>query len=89
MVYVYIIKSLKDNGYYIGICKDIKKRLERHNKGGVFSTKRRKPFVLVKYEEFLSYNAARIREKEIKSFKGGNKFKNLIINTMPDHLTVG
>lgn len=78
MIYVYIIKSNKDNGYYIGITKDIRKRLDKHNKGQVNSTKNRKPFILVLTEEFDDYKSARTREIELKSYKGGNKFKELI-----------
>ncbi len=78
MVYVYVIKSNKDKGYYIGITKDIDKRLNKHNKGQVNSTKSRRPFILVHTEEFSDYKSARVREIEIKSFKGGNKFKELL-----------
>lgn len=78
MVFLYILKSLVDNGYYVGITKDLIKRLEKHNKGGVHSTKNRKPLKLIKFEEYDNYSQARSREKEIKSFKGGNKFKELI-----------
>lgn len=78
MIYVYIIKSLKDLGYYIGISQDLDKRLKKHNKGGVYSTKTRRPFKVEYFEEYNSYGEARIREKELKSYKGGFKFKKLI-----------
>ena len=78
MVFVYILKSSNDKGYYIGICKDLSKRLEKHNNGGVRSTRKRRPFMLIHSEKFDSYSLARIREKEIKSYKGGNKFKKLV-----------
>ncbi len=78
MIILYILQSLADRGYYIGICKDLDKRLERHNKGGVFSTKRRKPLKVIYTEEYLNYAEARVREKELKSFKGGNKFKEVL-----------
>lgn len=78
MVFVYILKSLVDGGYYIGISKDPYKRLARHNKGSVKSTRIRKPFKLIYYEKFNSYASARHREKIIKSYKGSNKFKELI-----------
>lgn len=78
MIFVYVLKSLKDNGYYVGICKNLDKRLERHNSGGVRSTKNRKPFKIIYTEKFSGYLSARVREKEIKSYKGGNKFKELI-----------
>ncbi len=78
MVTVYVLQSLSDNGYYIGITKEIKLRLAKHNKGGVHSTKRRAPFKLVHTEEFSDYKTAREREIEIKAYKGGNLFKSLI-----------
>lgn len=78
MVYVYILKSLRDNGFYIGICKNLKERLEKHNKGGARSTKARRPFKLLFSEEYSNYLRAREREKELKSYKGGVKFKKLI-----------
>lgn len=78
MIFVYIIQSLVDRGYYIGITKDISKRLKKHNLGQVDSTRNRKPFTLIVTEEFSSYSLARLREKEIKSYKGGVMFKKLI-----------
>ena len=77
MIYVYILKSLKDRGYYIGISKDLKSRLIKHNSGGVYSTKNRRPFKLVYAEAFSDYKDARLRETKIKSYKGGNSFKKL------------
>jgi len=80
MVNVYVLQSLKDQGYYIGISKDLNKRLEKHNRGRVHSTRNRRPFKLIYKEEFDSYMLARLREKEIKSYKGGNnKFRELIV----------
>ncbi len=78
MISVYILQSEKDNGYYIGITKDIEKRLKAHNNKEVQSTKNRAPFNVVHFEEFQNYYEARNREKEIKSYKGGNNFHKLI-----------
>ena len=78
MVFVYILKSLKDNGFYVGISKDIDSRLIKHNRGSVSSTSKRRPFQLIYNESFANYSSARLREKEIKSYKGGLKFKELI-----------
>ncbi len=49
-----------------------------HNKGKNRSTKSRKPFKLIYKETFNNYKQARNREKEIKLYKGGFKFKKLI-----------
>lgn len=77
MYFVYILKGL-NNKYYIGSTSDLNKRIARHNRGGSVWTKRYKPWVLVRKEEFESKNKAIEREKQIKSYKGGNEFKKLI-----------
>jgi putative endonuclease len=78
MVYLYILQSLVDNGFYTGITKDITQRLAKHNAGRVSSTKNRRPFKIVHVEVFEGYKTARLREIEIKSYKGGNSFKQLV-----------
>ncbi len=78
MYYVYILKSLKDEGYYIGCTKNINKRIYEHNKGKTRSLKNRRPLILVYIEKHDNVNNAYKREKEIKSYKGGNEFKKLI-----------
>ena len=76
--YVYILKSLKDNRYYIGETADVKARLDFHNSGMQRSTKNRVPFVLVHVEELIDRKGALQRERQIKAWKGGNAFKKLI-----------
>ncbi len=78
MFCVYILKSGKDGGYYIGYTSDIEKRLVWHNEGKNVSTKYRRPLKLVHSEEFLTKKDAMQRERKIKSYKGGNEFKKLI-----------
>jgi putative endonuclease len=53
-------------------------RLIRHNKGDVKSTKVGAPWRIIYVENFTSMIEARKREKQIKSWKGGNAFKNLV-----------
>ncbi|MCR6721175.1 MAG: GIY-YIG nuclease family protein [Chitinophagaceae bacterium] len=76
--YVYVLQSLKDEKYYIGYSTDVKARLEFHNSGLQRSTGHRIPFRLVHYEEYISKSEALAREKQIKSWKGGKAFKELI-----------
>lgn len=66
MYYVYILKSKFDEDLYIGSTKDLKRRLAEHNDGKVFSTKLRKPFVLIYYEAYRSEQDARKREQQLK-----------------------
>ena len=71
--YVYLLKSQKDDKYYIGQTNDIKKRLELHNSGMVISTKSRKPFVLVGYETYLTRSESMWREHQLKNHSDQKK----------------
>ena len=68
--YVYILQSEKDNKFYTGYTKDLKRRFELHQKGQVESTKDRRPLSLIYYEACLSQQDATHREKYLKSFHG-------------------
>ena len=74
LYYVYIIKSLKDNKYYIGQTSNLDKRLLVHNNGCVSSTKNRRPFIVVYKEEFNSKTEAIKKENAIKKYKNTEKF---------------
>ena len=76
--YVYILQSLKDNRFYIGQTADVTARLLYHNSGKQRSTKSRIPFVIILTEQFATRAEALQREKQIKSWKGGNAFKVLL-----------
>jgi putative endonuclease len=76
--YVYILKSMKDQKFYIGESTDVQKRLIFHNSGLQRSTRNRIPFIIVHVEAFESKSEALKREKQIKSWKGGEAFKQLI-----------
>ena len=52
--YVYILRSLKDGKNYTGYTKNLKLRLEQHNKEQVPSTKNRTPLVLIYFEACLN-----------------------------------
>jgi len=78
MYWTYILKSLKDRKYYIGYTNDIERRLEDHNRGKSQSVKHRGPFEVIFKEAHNSRIAAIKREKQIKSYKGGEAFKKLV-----------
>ena len=76
--FVYILIT-KDGKHYVGITKlSPNERLKKHNGGNVYSTKFDRPWRLIYFEECDSYQSARLREKRIKSWHGGNAFKRLI-----------
>jgi putative endonuclease len=66
MYYLYILKSLHDFGYYIGISDNVEKRVKEHNAGKTKSTKSRIPFVLAGTEDYLNKTEARKREIFLK-----------------------
>ncbi len=75
---VYILKSQLRGKHYIGYTVDIKKRLKEHNEGLNRSTKYGVPWGIVYTEDgFRTRSDAIKREREIKSWKGGIKFKLL------------
>lgn len=80
MYSVYILKSLKDGGYYIGCTTDLTTRLHRHNAGKTMSLKNRRPLMLVYSEKYENQQEAYLRERQVKSYHGGEAFKKLITN---------
>ena len=68
MYYIYVLKSKKDDKLYIGFTVNIKKRLQQHNDGKVFSTKGRIPFEIIYFEGYKSESDARKRERNLKLF---------------------
>ncbi len=78
MFYVYIIHSLKTNKYYVGSTNDVQRRLYEHSHNNTQSLKNKGPFTLILTEEYVTIQEARRREKQVKSYKGGNAFKKLI-----------
>ena len=78
MYYTYILKSLKNNSYYIGSCHDLEKRFKKHQNGYVKSTKRYVPWQIVYKEFFKTLKEARQKERKIKSWKKRKVIEKLI-----------
>ena len=73
--YTYIIEC-KDKKLYVGITKDVNKRVELHNKGRACRfTKYRKPVKLVHKEKCNNKSEARNRELEIKGYSRQKKIE--------------
>lgn len=82
--YVYVICN-NSGKFYIGQTSDLEKRLARHNsilpsKTSSF-TKSKGPWKVTHQEECKSRLEAKIREKQLKSFKGREFIKNKIAST--------
>lgn len=73
--YVYILKSGKNGIFYIGYTGNLRRRLEEHNSGKVFSTKQNIPYELIYFEGYRRRSDAIAREKALKHH--GQGFRRL------------
>lgn len=76
--YVYILQSIRYYNLYIGSSQDLKRRLEEHNQGKVFSTKPYKPWKVIHYEAYLNKRDALRREKYLKTSQGARLLKRML-----------
>ena len=76
--YVYVLRSMKDDQFYVGFSTDLHGRLQEHNDGTVQSTKNRRPLILVYWEGCLNQKDATQREKYLKTAWGKRYIKNRI-----------
>ena len=79
MYTVYILKSVICKRYYAGCTKNLAQRLGLHNSKKVTSTKAYSPWEVIYTEDFEHMGEAFLREKQIKSYKGGVAFKKLLL----------
>lgn len=77
MYYTYILKSAKNNKYYIGYTNNIKERLVIHNSKFASATKNGQPWKLFHVEEFGKEAVAIKRERQIKSWKSRKSIEKL------------
>ena len=75
---VYAIKSIIDNRIYVGLTKNLEKRIKEHNQGRTKSTKGFIPWVLVYNETVVTRKEARRQEKYLKSGCGKEFLKKII-----------
>ncbi len=78
----YILQNDTTKKHYIGSTDDLIRRLDEHNRGQTKSTRQKGEWKLIYKEEYNSKIEAINREKQIKSYKGGNAFKRLVLNAV-------
>jgi len=90
MFYCYILLSSKSHIFYFGSAKDLKSRFEKHNGGGVKSTKPHLPWELVWYGAFQTEKEARDFERYLKTGSGkGFAYKRLIPVALKKDFSLG
>lgn len=82
---VYVLKSLKTGRFYVGMSRDVLKRLSEHNSSRSRFTSGHIPWVLIYQEEFETSVEARVREKYLKTAAGKRYLKRkLDAGSLPD-----
>jgi putative endonuclease len=84
MHYVYVLRSVRDHGFYIGYTSNLRTRLQ-HSEGNSFATSYRGPWKLIYYEAYLEQADALGREKYLKSGAGRRFFQSQLKNYLRKH----
>ena len=77
---VYILKSLKDNSYYIGSTDNIERRFHQHSSGFSYSTKNLRPLVLARFMTCDSLKEARQFEYRLKKYKRKDIIEKIVVD---------
>jgi putative endonuclease len=70
MHYVYVLRSITDDGFYIGYSANLRKRFKQHLQSDSFATAHRGPWKLIYYEAYVEQSDALGRERYLKSGSG-------------------
>jgi putative endonuclease len=81
MIYTYLIKSLVDESFYVGISESPTRRLAEHNSGKLKTTAFKKPWKLVYSKDHIDYNEARKHESWLK--KKNRRYKEFLAQLAP------
>ena len=68
--FTYVLQSLRDSKFYIGMTNNVDRRFIEHQLGKNISTAKRCPLKLIFYEAYLNKSDAERREKYFKTTKG-------------------
>lgn len=76
VISVYILKC-SDNSFYTGMTKNLNKRINQHESGRCFSTRKKRPLELIYFAECDSYKNGRMLEKIIKNTGASRYLDNM------------
>jgi len=80
--YVYVLKSLSKDFIYVGITRDLRKRLKEHNNEEELSTKHYTPFKIIFYEAYSNEKDVKRREEYLKTTKGKTTLRTMLSETL-------
>ncbi len=76
--HIYILKSLKNNSYYIGSTEDLANRFREHSIGLVKSTRLLLPWIISFSQEYPTIKEARQIEYKLKRLKSRKIIERII-----------
>jgi len=85
MHYVYVLRSVRDHGFYIGYSSNLLRRLRQRSEGNSQATSHRGPWKLIYYEAYLEQVDALGREKYLKSGAGRRFLRSQLKNYLGKH----
>ena len=77
--YVYILKSIESDKFYIGQTQNLQDRIKYHNSGRSNYTKKYIPWVIFAFKEFSSRSAAMKEETKLKNLKSRKRILEAIV----------
>ena len=78
MFHVYVLRSRKTGGRYVGSCENLDDRLRRHNNGESKATKHGIPWIWLRVEEFETRADAMTKERYYKTGRGCDELERLL-----------
>jgi len=81
----YVLRSITDDGFYIGYSANLRKRFKQHLQGDSFATAYRGPWKLIYYEAYVEQSDALGREKYLKSGSGRRFLRSQLKNYLRKH----
>jgi putative endonuclease len=78
MLFIYVLRSLKNGRLYTGSTSDIQKRFAEHNAGVNKATRFTRPFELLHTESFATRAEAVQRERFLKTGLGRQELKKIL-----------
>jgi len=82
MASVYILESKKNGRYYIGSATNIEKRVGKHKRGEVHTTKRFLPIELVFKQDYSDIKIAKKIEYKLKRLKRKDYLQKIVKNSL-------
>jgi putative endonuclease len=85
MHYVYVLRSARDDGLYIGYSANLRRRFIQHCDGTTRATPHRRPWTLISYEAYINPADALGRERYLKSGAGRRFLRTQLLHHLHNH----